>query len=251
MPTPDQKALDLDERGAPRDGHPQLSPRRLFIQLLVFECSRPSDARLLGERLSVAVDEAALCAVVYEDINHPFGLGLLTLTEDPREFVATVRPLFATPALAPLTLRPELTMLGRTYGTGFEPDLEHCLLERPRATVQNPAWPYAIWYPLRRNGAFARLDRKEQGAILREHGEIGRAYGKADLAHDVRLACHGLDAHDNEYVIGLIGRDLFPLSHVVQSMRATRQTSEYISQMGPFFVGRTIFCSRGHSHTKG
>ena len=39
-------------------------------------------------------------------------------------------------------------------------------------------------------------------------------------------------------MIGLIGKDLHPLSHVVQAMRKTKKTSEYISQMGPFFVGR-------------
>jgi len=38
-------------------------------------------------------------------------------------------------------------------------------------------------------------------------------------------------------VIGLVGRDLHPLSHLVQAMRKTRQTSEFIAKMGPFFVG--------------
>jgi len=80
---------------------------------------------------------------------------------------------------------------------------------------------------------------------LREHGTIGRAYGAQDLAHDVRLACHGLDAHDNEFVIGLVGKELHPLSHIVQSMRKTRQTSEFINQMGPFFVGRVAWRSAG------
>ena len=56
-------------------------------------------------------------------------------------------------------------------------------------------------------------------------------------AHDVRLACHGIDAADNEFVIGLVGGTLHPLSHLVQAMRKTRQTSEFIAQMGPFFVG--------------
>ena len=40
------------------------------------------------------------------------------------------------------------------------------------------------------------------------------------------------------FLIGLIGKDLHPLSHVVQSMRSTKQTSQYMQQMGPFFVGR-------------
>jgi chlorite dismutase len=101
--------------------------------------------------------------------------------------------------------------------------------------------PWAVWYPLRRTGAFARLGPKEQGAILREHGVIGRAYGEAGLGHDIRLACNGLDQNDNDFVIGLIGPDLYPLSHLVQAMRKTIQTSEYIEKLGPFFVGRACW----------
>ena len=58
-----------------------------------------------------------------------------------------------------------------------------------------------------------------------------------DQEHDIRLACHGIDADDNEFVIGLVGKELHPLSHLVQTMRKTRQTSEFIAKMGPFFVG--------------
>ena len=92
-------------------------------------------------------------------------------------------------------------------------------------------------------GAFAGLEPAQQSAILREHATIGRAYGEADLAHDVRLACHGLDKNDNDFVIGLVGRDLHPLSHIVQTMRKTRQTSQYIESLGPFFIGRTVWQS--------
>ena len=144
---------------------------------------------------------------------------------------------------AALTRKPELAMLGRTYASGFEPDLEDWLIMRPRRTVLNPAWPWAVWYPLRRTGAFARLSAQEQGAILREHGAIGRAYGEADLAHDVRLACHGLDVNDNDFLIGLVGKELQPLSHIVQAMRKTAQTSQYMASLGPFFVGHVIWQS--------
>ena len=74
----------------------------------------------------------------------------------------------------------------------------------------NPDYPWAVWYPLRRIGAFNRLPRAEQGKILMEHGMLGRRYGEAGYAVDVRLECHGLDRDDNEFVIGLIGPDLFP-----------------------------------------
>ena len=134
----------------------------------------------------------------------------------------------------------DFTMLGRTYSLGHEPELEHALLRRPVEYALHEGWDWHVWYPLRRNGAFEKLEKHDQSIILREHASIGMAYGKADLAHDVRLACHGLDAGDNEFVIGLIGRDLHPLSHIVMSMRHTRQTSEFIAKMGPFFVGRAV-----------
>ena len=134
-------------------------------------------------------------------------------------------------------------MFGRTYASGFEADLDDWLRERPRRTSLNPAWPWGIWYPLRRVGAFARLSPQEQGTIIREHSVLGRAYGDADLAHDVRLACHGLDVHDNDFVIGLIGRELHPLSHLVQAMRKTVQTAQYIQGLGPFFIGHALWQS--------
>jgi chlorite dismutase len=236
--------IDVRERGAPKAGEPQFLERRLFMQLLVFQIpSRPDTAAAIKE-LCGALRERGAASVVYEDVNDPRGIGVLSWSEDPAQFVSTVRPVLAAPELG-LVLRPEFSMLGRTYSTGFESDLGFWLLDRPKQTVLEEKHPWAVWYPLRRVGAFARLEGREQGAILREHGLIGRAYGAQDLAHDVRLACHGLDANDNEFVIGLVGKDLYPLSHVVQAMRKTRQTAEYMQQMGPFFVGHAIFRNAG------
>jgi len=150
--------------------------------------------------------------------------------------VTRVRPLFST-LLARAEVRQDWTMLGRTYATGHEPDLLDSLLARPVRNALNPALPWHVWYPLRRSGAFSRLEPQSASEILREHAVIGHAYGQQDLAHDIRLACHGLDAKDNEFVLGLVSRELHPLSHLVQAMRKTKQTSEYIEQMGPFFVG--------------
>lgn len=240
-----EHGIDVRERGAERDGQPQVSDRRLFMQLLVFSCTGELNPTRTLKSLGAALAAARVPAVLYEDVNDPFGIGLLTFTEKPDEFVSRVRPLLSTPELRGLSLRPAFTMLGRTYSSGYETELEYWLVDRPKETVLNEAWPWAIWYPLRRSGSFARLDRREQGGILREHGTIGRAYAAADLAHDVRLACHGLDADDNEFVIGLVGKELYPLSHVVQSMRTTRQTSEFIVKMGPFFVGRAVSRSTG------
>ena len=183
------------------------------------------------------VSEAGAPAVLYADANHPRGVGILSWSEQPEDFVTRVHPAVAETTLE---MRPDFTMLGRTYSTGYEPDLAYWLLDRPRETVLHEGWDWAVWYPLRRSGAFAKLDAKEQSAILREHAVIGHAYGQAELGHDIRLACHGLDADDNEFVIGLVGKELHPLSHLVQTMRSTRQTSEFISQMGPFFVGYVL-----------
>jgi chlorite dismutase len=131
-------------------------------------------------------------------------------------------------------------MFGRTYTIGYEPDLDEALINRPRRNALNPELEWAVWYPLRRGGPFEQLDRKEQMAILGEHGTIGRAWGAAGLAQDVRLACHGLDINDNDFVIGILGKELRPLSGIVQRMRKTKQTSIYLERLGPFFVGKAI-----------
>ncbi len=236
---PAEAPLDLRERGAPKDGEPQLLDARLFMQLLVVrpENASPSAASDLGE----AIGSRGASVVIYEDVCDPFSLGVLTWSTNPKLFVEKVRPAIRNHGGGHTTVLTDFTMLGRTYSTGYEQDLEYWMLRRPVETVMNPDHPWAIWYPLRRSGAFEKLDPREKGGVLREHGDIGKRYGGADLAHDVRLACHGLDANDNEFVIGLIGRDLHPLSHVVQTMRGTRQTSEFIAKMGPFFVGHAIF----------
>ncbi len=192
-------------------------------------------------RLMRSMQEAHVEGVLYEDVNDPQGVGVLTLSERPESFVEVTRPLLA--ALPGLVLKPEFAMLGRTYSLGYEPDLRDTLLERPRRTVLNPAWRWAVWYPLRRNGKFAQLSEKEQRTILAEHGAIGKAFGAGDYAHDIRLACHGLDKSDNDFIIGLVGKDLFPLSAVVQAMRSTQQTALYLDRLGPFFVGRAIWQS--------
>jgi hypothetical protein len=240
--------IDVREWGGKREGERQVMDRRLFMQLLAFDVPAerdvPSPADVQRE-LARALTEANVPSVVYADANAPAGLALLTWSEDPSHFVERVRPLFHEGTLRRMVQRRDHTMMGRSYSLGHEPDLEHGLLRRPVEQVMHAGWDWAVWYPLRRSGAFEKLEKHEQGMILREHASIGMAYGRADLAHDVRLACHGIDASDNEFVVGLVGKDLHPLSHVVQTMRHTRQTSEFILKMGPFFVGRAVFRHRG------
>jgi hypothetical protein len=228
---------DLSEKGGTKDGQPQRSDRRLFVQLLAF--GGCADAGAVGRH----IQEIGVDAVVYEDVNDPRGIAVLTLTASAEALVERVRPALTSGPCASLVLKPEYTMLGRTYAIGYEPDLEDTLIARPRRTALNPDWRWAIWYPLRRSGRFEQLPDQEQRTILAEHGAIGMAFGAGDYVHDIRLACHGLDRDDNDFVIGLIGKELFPLSAVIQAMRKTQQTALYLDRLGPFFVGRAIWQS--------
>ena len=225
---------DLSEKGGLKGRKQQRSDERLFMQLLAFGgCSGA---------IAAANDLAPLPieTIVYEDLNDPQGIAVLALSRDPNAFVDALRPALNQGTFASLTLKPEFTMFGRTYALGYEPDLNETLIERPRRTVLNPDWPWAVWYPLRRSGAFAQLPADEQRRILAEHGAIGMAFGAGDYAHDIRLACHGLDRSDNDFIVGLVGKELFPLSAVVQSMRKTQQTALYLDRLGPFFIGRKV-----------
>jgi chlorite dismutase len=208
------------------------------MQLHAFGGARDTGA------LTAALEEAETDGVLYEDVNDPTGVALLTLSEDPGAFVAEQRSFLQAPPFGDLEPRPELTMLGRTYALGYEPDLLETLVGRPRRRVLDPVLPWAIWYPLRRAGSFERLSREEQNSILMEHGGVGMAFGRAGLGYDIRLACHGLDRADNDFVVGLLGPELHPLSVIVQRMRKTRQTSLHLERLGPFFIGRVAWQSK-------
>jgi chlorite dismutase len=228
---------DISEKGGIRNGQPQRSDERLFLQLLAFGGAASSSA------LADALAKTDLTTVLYEDVNDPRGVALLTVARDPSVFVERLRPVLNAAPFAGLTLKPEFTMLGRTYSIGYEPDLQEVLIDRPRRNVLTPAWKWAVWYPLRRSGRFAQLPAEEQRVILAEHGTIGMSFGVADYAHDIRLACHGLDKDDNDFIVGLLGKELYPLSAIVQTMRKTQQTSLYLERLGPFFVGRAVWQS--------
>lgn len=232
--------IDVHEYGGKKDGERQKLDRRLFMQLLVFDVAEGASSTKFANTLLETLRARKVAGVVYADMNAVRGVGLLTWSEDPAHFVDAVRPLFQGEALANASERRAFAMCGRTYSLGYEPDLEHVLLRRSVDNVLHPEYGWHVWYPLRRTGAFQMLEAQEQSSILREHGTIGHAYGHQGLGHDVRLACHGMDANDNEFVIGLVGQSLHPLSHLVQTMRKTRQTSEFIEKMGPFFVGRVV-----------
>jgi chlorite dismutase len=235
--------IDIREKGGVRNGEQQTSDRRLYMQLLVYG-SVPEMQKgtwLDTQRLVEPLYDSGIEGVLYEDVNDPHGFGLLTWSDDPDFFVSRLRPLLHRTTFSQLAFKPEYTMFGRTYSLGHEPNLRDWLLDRPRKVVTDRECLWHIWYPLRRKGEFNALAQEEQTAILREHGRIGHSFGEAGLAHDVRLACFGLDKNDNDFVIGLIGKDLHPLSACVQAMRKTQQTSRHMQEMGPFFVGKAVW----------
>lgn len=231
---------DLREKGASVKGIVQAVDRRLYMQLQVFSgLANPEEVKKILEKGPVE-------SVIYIDVNDPQGFAILFLSEDPETFAREVRCLLNAEIFKNLRRKQELTMFGRTYSTGREADLEDWLLKKPRRNAFNPKWPWAVWYPLRRKPEFELLTKEEQGKILFEHAMIGRNYGQAGYAADTRLACYGLDERDNEFVIGLVGPELHPLSRLVQDMRKTQQTAKYMQSLGPFFVGRVYW----QSHAK-
>src|SRR4030088_2907327 len=77
---------DLSERGGTKDGQPQRSNARLFMQFLAF--GGRSDATPVADALA----RAKISGVLYEDLNDPRGIGLLTFSDDPDFFLDRVRP---------------------------------------------------------------------------------------------------------------------------------------------------------------
>jgi len=226
--------LDLAEKGR-RGGQAISLDRRLFMKFTAFgRCADPHAA-------IAALTEDGVAGALYLDANDPQGIGVIVMSEDPDYFVTTLRTLFNRRPFADFTHKAEFDMLGRTYSIGYEPDLEDSLFTKPRSKLLNAANQWAVWYPLQRSKKFQTLPADHQRRILAEHGSLAKRYGSGGHAADVRLACHGLDKNDNDFVVGLLGPALHPLSAVVQEMRRTEQTSQYLDSLGPFFVGKTAW----------
>ena len=86
------------------------------------------------------------------------------MSEDPACFAEAGRSLLTGMSFRSLTRRPEMTMIGRTYSSGREADLEDFLLRKVPRNVLSPDHPWAVWYPLRRIGAFNQLPARSRGA---------------------------------------------------------------------------------------
>lgn len=228
--------LDLSEKG--RKGGEQISlDRRLFMKFTAFGGCADAHAA------AAALGRAGITGALYADANDPQGIGVMVASEDPEAFVTTLRGVFNAEPFSSYGHKSEFDMLGRSYSIGYEPDLVDTLLVKPQAKLTNPEFRWAVWYPLQRSKGFQRLEADHQRRILAEHGTLAKRFGVAGYAADIRLACHGLDKHDNDFIIGLVGPELFPLSAVVQEMRRTEQTAQYLESLGPFFVGRVVWQS--------
>jgi chlorite dismutase len=230
------RPLDLSEKG--RRGKEIISlDRRLFMKFTAFTGVHDTKAAV------AALAATGLTAAIYADVNDPYGIGVMAASEDPSDFVTTLRAVFNENPFDGFEHKPEFDMLGRSYSIGYEPDLEFTLLDRPRKNLTDPRHQWAVWYPLMRAKKFYVLPEERQKSILGEHGTLAKRYGAGGHATDVRLACHGLDKNDNDFVVGLLGPNLHPLSAVVQEMRRTEQTSQYLDRLGPFFIGKVIWQS--------
>ncbi len=231
---PELGPLDLAEKGR-RNGQEISLNRRLFMKFTAFGQCR--DPRAAIEALA----EQGVTGALYVDANDALGIGIMVAAEDPEYFVTTLRSLFCRGPFTDYTHKAEFDMLGRTYSIGYEPDLEDTLFTKPTQKLLSPTNRWAVWYPLQRSKKFQTLPADHQRRILAEHGTLAKRYGIGGHAADVRLACHGLDKNDNDFIVGLLGPNLHPLSAVVQEMRKTEQTSQYLDSLGPFFIGRVVW----------
>ena len=99
---------DLSEKGGPKDGKPQSMDTRLFIQLQAFGgCADTAP-------VVAVMEQRGFEGVVYEDVNDPSGIAIVTWNEDPSFFAGPLREMFQAEQFASLTFKPEFTMLGRT-----------------------------------------------------------------------------------------------------------------------------------------
>src|SRR6186713_464105 len=71
---------DLSEMGGQKDGQPQRSDTRLFMQLMAF--GGCVDVAAVARHL----ESSGVEGVVYEDINDPMGIAILTFSQDPNVF---------------------------------------------------------------------------------------------------------------------------------------------------------------------
>jgi chlorite dismutase len=236
---------ELREVGAPDSitGERQFMTRRLYMQLRVLDVdlSKMELTKFL-ETLKTLL--SSMPSVMYMDAVSNNSVGVLIWSEDPSDFVTRLNPILSNKSLAPyFTERSGWTMFGKTYSNGHEKDLEEFLFKKPIRNATRDDWDWGIWYPLRRKGPFYIQPPEDQCSMLLTHAAIGKAFSDLNAAHDIRLKSFGMDPDDNEYIVGLVGDDFHGLSRVVEEMRKTKHTAEYLESLGPFFVGKKVWKS--------
>src|SRR5687767_1698435 len=101
--------LDIREIARTSSGETIASDRRLYMQLFAFgDC--PDSAPLID-----ALADANVQGALYEDLNDPYGVALLTYSEDPEYFISDMRRFLKRTPFGELMPKPEYTMFGRTY----------------------------------------------------------------------------------------------------------------------------------------
>ena len=244
MHMPTVPAPELREVGAAgADGERQYMEKRLYMQVRILDLDlSKTEMKIFQDSLKNLISTHNMPAVLYADASSSNSLGLLSWSEDPSFFTDVVNAVLSDASVAPLFVeRAGWTMFGKTYSNGHEKDLSEYLFKKPIRNATKEDWDWAIWYPLRRKGPFYVQPPADQCKMLLHHAAIGKAFSELNAAHDIRLKSFGIDGKDNEYIVGILGDDLHSLSRVVEEMRKTRHTAEFLESLGPFFVGKKIW----------
>ena len=168
----------------------------------------------------------------------------MVAAENPEYFVSDLRTLFSRRPFEGLVHKPEFDMLGRTYSIGYEQDLEETLFKRPLSKMLDAE------EHLGRSGIRSSAPRSSTRCRRSISARSSRSMARSRTATRAMRTTSASRATASTRTIttsssGLVGAQLHPLSAIVQEMRKTEQTSQYLDSLGPFFVGRAIWQSAG------
>ncbi len=131
----------------------------------------------------------------------------------------------------------------RRAAEALEAEREKAFVRRRLRPRQPDRLPYVCFYPMdkrRRPGQnWYALSLEERGALMREHGHIGRGY--VDRISQVISGSIGLD--DWEWAVTLFGSDPLDFKELVTVMRYDEASAEY-AEFGPFYVGKRMHPDR-------
>lgn len=246
MSMPHMKPPCLEEKGMIKsDGTREQMNERLYVQLRVLDFTSAQGREEGLMAAEAALKRSALQFVVYKDVCSSTALGVLCWTKDPHQLATEFNDLICSlicvhDGVIAAEERSGWSMFGRTYSAGHEISLKDALFDRPIRHIKDSNCQYAVWYPMRRKATFYTQPPEDRCSMLLSHAAIGKSYSDIGAVHDVRLKCFGMDPHDNEFVIGLVSSNINSISRVVEDMRATRHTAEFVESLGPFFTGLRV-----------